>query len=551
MTKGEQNNAAVKLNVHHNLNNALASSLLILVLSAVFMPGPCQAGQPPQEPERLRVALFPFANLSDDRDALRHVMPVLKSVMEDKGLVLVDEGRLEDFLLKRRVRDTGYVSRELAAEIGRALDVGAVMVGAVSTFRSGRNPAVGLSARLIDSSSGRILWADYASATGEDFTKILGLGTIDTMDALIPEVAEELLASFPPPPYHPDGKARPYRVAVMPLRNDSGVRDAGMIATYMFLVEMFKSAEFEPVEYGEVRRAIVDLRIRERGELDFRDIRALADALSVDAFLVGTVETYSDGTESSSPPEVSIAARIIDARTNRVLWCDSLQMNGDDDIIMLDWGRIRSVDGVAFRVVTKLMKRAAKVCRAKLEPLSGPQSESGAASRKVVSGSRGPVVSKPPPEGAGNPSDGTISEAFQEEGVTLQDPETARHSPPTPNVSRMVVFFDYGSTEIRSDAYTRLLGLTRSLAGRRIMSVSIEGHACAHGPVWSNYRISKERALAVRDFMLEHAGVPEDAVRVRFFGEDRLLYPERPVRESMSAPEAARNRRVLVTVAYQ
>lgn len=373
MTKKELNNVAVRRNVLRGPDR-LATSLLIVIFSLFFIANVCYAVPPSRGEGRAlkeRIALFPFVNLSEDRDALRYVMPVLRTRLEGKGFDVVDEDSLNRFLLKERVRAPGYISRDMAGKIRKELNVKAVFLGSVNLFSRGKNPGVGFSARLVDSSTGIILWADNASATGDDFTTILGLGRIKTMDNLLPRVADELLASFTAMPSRKETKDT-YRIAVMPFRNNSGLRDAGMIATYMFLVELFKNPGFEPVEYGEVRRAVVDLRVRERGELDYRDIKALSKSLGVDGFLVGTVERYSDGLNASSPPEVSISARIVDARKNRVLWCESCQLRGDDNIVVLDWGRIRSVDKVASRVVSKLVKRAEKVCRGTVPAVSGP-----------------------------------------------------------------------------------------------------------------------------------------------------------------------------------
>ncbi len=543
-TREEGKSSAVRRIVPETLDR-MAAALLILAIHLFFAPVPAQAAQGAGWG---RIALFPFVNLSDDRSAVERVMPVIRGILEERGLDLVGEEDLNDFLLRERVRDTGYASRELAAKAGRDLGAAAVLLGSVNSFRLGKNPAVGFTARLIDSTDGRILWAEHASATGDDFTGILGLGRIDTMDSLIPAVARRLLASLPPARPYAAGKAHPYRVAVMPFRNNSGVSDAGMIATYMFLVELFRNPEYEPVEYGDVRRAIVELRVRERGELDFEDMKGLASILPVDGFLVGTVETYSDGSDTSSPPEALITARLLDARTNRVLWCDSLQMNGDDDIIVLDWGKIRSVDGVAFRIVSGLLERAAKACREKLPPPAARSSGPKAASRNTVPEKRVPVVSKPPPEEAGGAVESTTIAPLPEEDETDEVSESARRSPP--DVSRTEVFFDYDSSEIGRDAYRRLRALADSLRGRSIKAVSIEGHACAHGPAWYNYRISRERALAVKRFLVENADIPEDAIEVSYFGEERLLYPERPESESVRAPEVRKNRRVIVTVVY-
>jgi TolB-like protein len=75
----------------------------------------------------------------------------------------------------------------------------------------------------------------------------------------------------------------------------------------------------------------------------------------VDVILVGTVETYSDGKETNSPPLVSINARLLDAHSNKILWYNTYRLNGEDDIVVFDWGRIRSVDKVAHKIVNRLV----------------------------------------------------------------------------------------------------------------------------------------------------------------------------------------------------
>src|SRR4030043_67639 len=259
----------------------------------------------------------------------------------------------------QKIRIPIFPSKDLAQEGGKELNVKAIMIGSINSFYLRENPQVGLLARMIDSSDGSILWANQASATGEDFTKILGLGTVKSMDRLIPIVAERLFASFSFTPVHKE-KELTHRIAVMPFQNKSRHKDAGTIVTHMFLVELFKNTGFLPVEYGEIRKMVVNLRVRYKGELDYKSIRALSDTLGVDGILVGTVEHYSDGIDTSSPPEVAVSARLINARKNRIIWSDSLQIKGDDFLIAFDWGRIRSVDNVAYKVVSKLIQKMEK-----------------------------------------------------------------------------------------------------------------------------------------------------------------------------------------------
>src|SRR4030042_4729880 len=316
--------------------------------------------EPIQLSQKIKIAILPFENLTDNSDALTYVIPALKSQLEGKGVEIVDEDILNKFLLKERVRSTGYISKELAQKIGKELNVKAIFVGSINSLRPGENPRVGLSARLINSTDGSIIWANHASATGDDFTTILGLGTVKTIDKLTLLIVDRLFASFSISPPQKENELT-NRIAVMPFQNSSKHKDAGIIATYMFLVELFRDKICEPVEYGETRRLIVDLRIKQKGEIDYKVLEGLLKSLDVDGILVGTVELYSDGMDTSTTPEGAINARLIDVRKNKILWYDGYQLNGNEKVIVFDWGRIRSVDNVAYKVVQKLIEKMGTV----------------------------------------------------------------------------------------------------------------------------------------------------------------------------------------------
>jgi TolB-like protein len=376
MTK-EPNDATVVRNEPCNLNRCrlllLTLCSMLIALSFLFFivnAGYAQPSNPPLSPEKeweiiakggmeeSKIAIFPFENLTDNKDALTAVMPVIRDRLVKKGLKILNEDTLNRFLLKERIRNSGYIPKDLAMKMREELNVQAILVGAVNLFLPVENPQVGLSVRLINSSDGAILWANHASATGEDFTKILGLGRIRTIERLTSKVVDKLLGSFSIIPPYKEIEST-YRIAVMPFKNKSKIRDAGMMTTYMFIVELFKNRGFVPVEYGEVRHQVVDLRVRGKGELDLRNTKAISKSLGVDGIMVGTVELYKKG-EGTLPPEAVISARLIDARENRILWYDSYQLNGDDGIIIFDFGKIRSLENVAYKVISKLVKEMSK-----------------------------------------------------------------------------------------------------------------------------------------------------------------------------------------------
>jgi TolB-like protein len=325
--------------------------VFVLVCFFIFSKGNGFA-ESTQESER--IVLMPFENFSEDIHAVDSVMPSIRKILEEKGFFVIDDASRDAFLLRERIRTTGCIGREAAGKMKQELNIKGIMMGSVNSFTNDVNPTIGLSARLVRTSDCSMIWANNSSFTGEDFTTILGLGTIREIEKLRDKALDKLFNSLNI--YPPDQKVKStHKIAVMPLENESKKGDAGMIATYLFLSALFKDGRFEPVEFGEVRRFMVESRLRGKGELDYANKDTLAGKTGVDGILVGTVELYNEG-NGNTPPEASISARLIDAHSNRILWCNRYEVRGDDDIVILDWGRIRSAENAAYKVILKIVK---------------------------------------------------------------------------------------------------------------------------------------------------------------------------------------------------
>jgi peptidoglycan-associated lipoprotein len=81
------------------------------------------------------------------------------------------------------------------------------------------------------------------------------------------------------------------------------------------------------------------------------------------------------------------------------------------------------------------------------------------------------------------------------------------------------VYFDYDSSEIRSDARTALASNAdrlNSMSG----SVTIEGHCDERGSTEYNLALGERRANAVKRYLVD-LGVPTSKFRTVSFGEDR------------------------------
>ncbi len=305
------------------------------------------------KPIKEKIVMFPFESMSEVFGLQEKIMPVLSSALREKFIGTVDNKTLYEFLCSNRVRSTGYITKEFALKTYEEFGVKSILLGSVITYVDVKDPHFGLLARLIDSRSGRIIWANYASAAGADFAGILGSGKIKDIDSLVPKIVDNMLASFNTEMPYKNIEST-YKIAIMPFLNKSRLKDAGIIVANMLLVELSKSFKFEVLEYGEIKKAIVEKKLRKAGELDYETISSLSETLGVDGIVLGTVEQYNDGLATSSPPLVTITARLLNARKNKIIWYNSLQLNGDEGISILDFGKIRSVDRVAYKIVSRL-----------------------------------------------------------------------------------------------------------------------------------------------------------------------------------------------------
>ena len=100
-------------------------------------------------------------------------------------------------------------------EMGMVLDADAVMVGSVDIFSEGANgdARAGITARLVSTVYGSILWADNIAYTGRDFEGVLGIGTIDSLDKIAALVVKDAIKGIPNRFFIRDSSLSPFEAA--------------------------------------------------------------------------------------------------------------------------------------------------------------------------------------------------------------------------------------------------------------------------------------------------------------------------------------------------
>lgn len=112
---------------------------------------------------------------------------------------------------------------------------------------------------------------------------------------------------------------------------------------------------------------------------------------------------------------------------------------------------------------------------------------------------------------------------------------------------RVTVPFSEGGSDIDEAGLSELRDLLESDQWKQVDRVILRGHSDAGGPDAVNMRVSKARAQAVADWLIER-GLDEDAVRVIAFGAQNPIQPNLLPNGEPNERGRAANRRVEVTV---
>jgi len=95
-------------------------------------------------------------------------------------------------------------------------------------------------------------------------------------------------------------------------------------------------------------------------------------------------------------------------------------------------------------------------------------------------------------------------------------------APTDPPVVHADIYFDFKSTRLGAEA-VRLLQDKAALVERSgAWTVVLHGYADRHGPAEYNKRLARQRADAVRQFLVE-LGVPEPSIKVVTIGQEGAL----------------------------
>ena len=377
---------------------AIAGSMLVLSLLSGCALTSGSAGDPLELqplalalPKNARIAVLPVENLTGGRAPTELVAELLRWKLSEIGLQLLDEGDLEYFMERHRVRNTSGLSSSLAVTIREEAGVDAVLVTSLEAYHEALPGAAALISRLVSSGERpEIVWMDGVGLSGAGYPGFLNLDLVEDANALLENAVECLADSLDrslwgtpegletgsgnhqyacnargevaaaPPGRGGKRRHRPqtlfrspelvsdrhYTMAVIPFLNLSNRKYAGKIVTLHFVSQLMRSPNFAVVEPGLVREQLLKYRIiMEAGpSIANAEIISSEGSLDVDLVCSGTVFDYQD---AAGIPKVDFSVQIIDAPSRQVIWSSRSNGNGKDGVIFFDVGRIYTAHRLA------------------------------------------------------------------------------------------------------------------------------------------------------------------------------------------------------------
>ena len=144
-----------------------------------------------------RMALMPLADLSRGSNGVNlSLTRVLFHELEKRGFNMIPENKVLSFMVRHRVRWTGYLDSFDVLAMNREIGADLVLLGTVTQW-GGPGNSVGIVLSLVKAQESRLVWSKTSAYSVQDVRHLLGLGDARSVNDLVPRVVDDLLATLP------------------------------------------------------------------------------------------------------------------------------------------------------------------------------------------------------------------------------------------------------------------------------------------------------------------------------------------------------------------
>jgi TolB-like protein len=385
-----------------------------LLTSLLFLSGCASTGTEPVASEtavtgNFRIAVYPVTNLSGVRAPLKETRRMLSEMLRARGVAVLGDAELETFLARHRIRYLGGLTAKESEWLKDETAADAVLICSLEHYNEVFPPKIALTARLVSTGiKPVILWAGSEGLAGDDSEGILGLGLIEDSKTLLEKAVRRLSLSlleylsgneerlkgaawlavvarteetrqgqgppflltveggrgrigpFGPKTYYQAPFLIPgkrYTIVVAPFLNTSGVRDAADIIRMEFIAQLAAMKNLSVVDPGVLREKMLASRIIMLDSISLADADLIFGGLDADLLLTGKVEDYYDYQGPEGTPHVRFKVSLIERKGGTLVWTSDSGNTGDDKVVIFDFGKIRTAQGLASRMIRDIVQQ--------------------------------------------------------------------------------------------------------------------------------------------------------------------------------------------------
>jgi len=320
-------------------------------------------------------------NLSGSAVPVREIRGFFVARLQAAGFEVLDDDSLDRVMTRHRVRYTGGVDHEVALALKQEAAVEAILIPSLELYDETNPPKVAMFARLISvGGNPAVRWIDGVGLAGDDTPGILGLGLVDDPTVLLARAVHALVGSLvrdvAEAGAHPAGGDGPrkfqpklvyradalnaekkYSVAVAPFFNKTDRKYAGEIIALHMIRNLMAFQNFEIVEPGIVRQELLRFRIIMTDGVSLPETETILNAVKADLVLNGEVLDYQDYRGPDGVAKVDFSVLFIEKRTRQVVYSSYSQNQGDDGVLLFDWGRVNTAHAMASQMAKAIGKR--------------------------------------------------------------------------------------------------------------------------------------------------------------------------------------------------
>ncbi len=174
----EPSKMTVRRNEHHTRNRFIFSMLIAICFLLIFIVGCSSQKYYLRKGIDIKniktVAVFPLENLTPDDYAGEKIRNIIITELLSRQINVVEPGELTNLLKEMKIKSLKLLKVEDMQNIGRTAGADAVMTGAVEAFGISKGvsvnyPEVTINLRLIETSSGQVIWSIRQTSGGPDF----------------------------------------------------------------------------------------------------------------------------------------------------------------------------------------------------------------------------------------------------------------------------------------------------------------------------------------------------------------------------------------------